>query len=200
MLDAVLNKENTRLMLESLVSRNIFTLKIGNGFYRYHALFRSSLLEMGDKEQMPLLRQKAARYYFSYKQYSRAARYAMDSKDYELLEKIILACYRDYIKAGDYNELRIWFEALNDAAVELNPAILVAKGAFLSVLGNFVQAKACLEAAIPLLSKEDKELYFEAIIHKARVLRNFVSFEESNKLLDELIAKLDNQTGEQHMP
>jgi LuxR family maltose regulon positive regulatory protein len=34
------------------------------------------------------------------------------------------------------------------------------------------------------------------MIHRARVLRNFVSFEESNRLLDELIAKLNNQTGE----
>ncbi len=196
MLDDVLNKKNTRLMLESLVSRNIFTIKTGDGFYRYHALFRSGLLETGDKNQMPLLRQKAARYYFDHKQYARAARYAIDSKDNELLENIILACYRDYIKAGNYNELRIWFRALNDAAVELNPRILVAKGAFLSVLGNFVQAKTCLEAALPLMNRDDKELYFEAMIHKARVLRNFVSFEESNRLLDELIAKLDNPAEE----
>ena len=196
MLDDVLNKKNTRLMLESLVSRNIFTIKTGDGFYRYHALFRSGLLETGDNDQMPLLRQKAAQYYFDHKQYSRAARYAIESKDNELLENIILACYRDYIKAGNYNELRIWFRVLNDAAVELNPRILVAKGAFLSVLGNFVQAKAFLEAAIPLMNKDDKELYFEAMIHKARVLRNFVSFEESNRLLDELLARLDDQTGE----
>jgi LuxR family maltose regulon positive regulatory protein len=196
MLDAVLNKKNARLMLESLVSRNIFTIKTGVGFYRYHALFRSSLLEMGDKSQIPLLQKKAALYYFDHKQYSRAARYAMDSKDYELLEKIILACYRNYIKAGNYNEPRIWFRALNDASVQLSPGLLVAEGAFLSVIGNFVQAKACLETAIPLISRDDRELFFEAMIHKARVLRNFVSFEESNMLLDELIAKLDNQAGE----
>jgi LuxR family maltose regulon positive regulatory protein len=85
MLDYVLNKRNTRLMLESLVSRNIFTIKTGVGFYRYHALFRSSLLETGDKELMPLLWQKAARYYFAHKQYSRAAWYAIESKDNELL-------------------------------------------------------------------------------------------------------------------
>ena len=196
MLDDVLNKKNTRLMLESLVSRNIFTIKTGDGFYRYHALFRSGLLETEDKDQIPLLRQKAARYYFDHKQYARAARYAIESKDDELLENIILTCYRDYIKAGNYNELRIWFRALNDAAVELNPRILVAKGAFLSVLGNFVQAKACLEAAIPLMNQDHKDLYFEAMIHKARVLRNFVSFEESNRLLDELIRQLDDPTGE----
>lgn len=43
-------------MLESLVSRNIFTVKTGDGFYRYHAIFRSSLLEMVDKNQVALLR------------------------------------------------------------------------------------------------------------------------------------------------
>ncbi|NLO41174.1 MAG: hypothetical protein GX115_17115 [Ruminiclostridium sp.] len=192
MLDDVLNKKNTRLILESLVCRNIFTIKTSSGFYRYHALFRSGILEAGDKHQMPILRQKAARYYFNTKQYSRAARYAMDSKDNELLEKIILVCYREHIKAGNYNELRIWFQALDDASVELSPGILVAKGAYLSVIGNFVQAESCLNKAIPLIGKDDKEIYFEVRIHKARVLRNFVSFEASNLLLDELITMLDN--------
>ena len=196
MLDVVLNKENTKLMLESLVSRNLFTVKTGKGFYRYHALFRNSLQEAGEKSQKPLLHQKAARYYFEKKQYSRGAQYAITSNDCELLEKIILTCYRDFIKAGSYNELRIWFQALNNAAFELSSGLLVAKGAFLSVIGNFVQAKACLDTAVPSLNKDEKGLYFEAMLHKARVLRNFVSFEESNKLLDELAAKLDNQACE----
>ena len=196
MLDHVLNRNNTRLILESLVSRNIFTIKTGAGFYHYHALFRSSLLEAGDRSQQPLLQQKAARYYFDKKQYDSAARYAMDLNDSQLLEKIILACYRDYIKSGNYNQLRIWFQALDNAAAQPDAEILVAKGVFLSVVGNFVQAKACLDAALPLLSGDDKSLYFEATLHKARVLRNFVSFEESNRLLEELIAKLDNPASE----
>jgi LuxR family maltose regulon positive regulatory protein len=183
-------------MLESLVSRNIFTVKTSDGFYRYHALFRSGLLEAGDKDQIPLLRRKAARYYFDRKQYSRAARYAIELKDSEYLGKIILACYRDYIKAGNYNELRLWFQALGDTAAGLNPDIFVAKGAFLSIIGNFVEARNCLETAFPLINANDEALYYEAMIHKARVLRNFVSFEESDRLLDELIGKLDNFTGE----
>ncbi|MGI6434556.1 MAG: AAA family ATPase [Syntrophomonadaceae bacterium] len=196
MLDVVLNKKNTKLILESLVSRNFFTVKTGAGFYRYHALFRNSLLEAGEQSQKTLLQQKAARFYFDKEQYSRAARYAIDSKDYELLEKIILKCYKDLMKAGSYNELRIWFQALDNSAAELSPAVLVAKGAFLSVIGNFVNAKACLDTAIPSLSEDEKGLYFEAMLHKARVLRNFVSFEESSRLLDELISKLDNQACE----
>ncbi|NLV15585.1 MAG: hypothetical protein GXY50_00005, partial [Syntrophomonadaceae bacterium] len=196
MLDQVLNRQNTRLILENLVSRNIFTTKTGEGFYRYHSLFRHSLLMTGNQSSMAWLQQKAARYYFDTQQYELAARYAMDAKDALLLEKIILACYREYIKAGNYSELRIWFQALDDAAVELSPTILVAKGALLSVIGNFVEAKACLDKALPLMSPDDKVLYFEAMIHKSRVLRNFVSFEESNSLLDKLIAQMDDLTGE----
>ncbi len=196
MLDVVLNIKNTRLILESLVSRNIFIIKTSEGFYRYHSLFRNSLLEAGDKSQKPVLLQKAARYYFKKKQYSRAARYAMDSQDYELLGTIILTCYRDFIKTGNFHELRIWFKALDNATYEWSPELLVAKGALLSVMGNFVRAKACLEAALPSLNTDEKSLYFEAMLHKARVLRNFISFEESNRLLDELIAKLDSQADE----
>ncbi len=196
MLDEVLSIKNARLMLESLASRNIFTARTGGGFYRYHALFRSSLLKDRDGSSKSVLLQKAARYYFERKQYSMASRYAMDAKDGEFLEKIILACYRDFIKAGSYNELRVWFQALDDARIVLGPRLLVAKGAFLSVIGNFVEAKNCLAMAIPLLDRNDKKLYFEAMVHQARILRNFVSFEESNKLLDELMTKLEDQAFE----
>jgi ATP/maltotriose-dependent transcriptional regulator MalT len=48
MLDEVLNIKNASLMLESLASRNIFTVKTGGGFYRYHTLFRNSLLKDKD--------------------------------------------------------------------------------------------------------------------------------------------------------
>ncbi|NLG33338.1 MAG: hypothetical protein GX550_07440, partial [Syntrophomonadaceae bacterium] len=196
MLDNVLYRTNTRLILEGLVSRNIFTNKTSQGFYRYHTLFRSSLLNLGDQSQKPLLQQKGAQYYFNAGEYQKAARYAMDLKDGTLLEKIILACYRDYIKVGNYSQLKIWFQALNDVAAEMNPEILVAKGVFLSVIGNFVEAKACLDAAVPLLSRNNQDLYFEATLHKARVLRNFVSFGESNRILEELMSKLDNQSPE----
>lgn len=197
MLDEVFDAKNSRAILESLVLRNIFTVKTGGGFYRYHALFRSGLLEVSESEHRLQLLHKAANYYLKNKQYSRAAHYATESKNLRFLEEIVLACYRDYIKAGKFNELGIWFKALNNAKIQHNPRILVAKGSYLSVLGNFVEAKDCLETAISLIDEGDTELYFEAMIHKARVLRNLVSFEESDKLLDELIARLGDDISEQ---
>lgn len=113
-----------------------------------------------------------------------------------MLMQIILICYRDYLKNGSFQELRAWFQALTGEAAELNRDLLVAKGAFLSSIGNFTEANACLDAALPLLGEDDRELYIEAMVHKARVLRNFISFEESNRLLDGLITRLDDPASE----
>lgn len=190
MLGEILNKKNTKLMLESLVSRNIFTIRTADGHYRYHALFRESLLEDVDVMQINTLQQKAAWYYFNQKDFSKAAEYAMKSDDKGMLQEIILASYKIHMVSGDFNELRLWFQTLGDCIFE--PEILVAKGAFLSHTGNFTGAKKCLDAAIPLLNWHKQALYYEAMVHKARVLRNFDSFEESNKLLDLLLSKHHN--------
>lgn len=196
MLDAVLGRRNSKLLLESLVARNIFTIKTGGGHYRYHTLFRDYLLACTEDAQVAASQGKAAGYYFDQKQYFKAADYAVRLQDKHMLQQIILISYKDYIKSGSFNELRVWFQALGDAAVNLNREMLVAKGVFLSSIGNFTQAKTCLDMAIPLLNEEDRELYIEAMVHKARVLRNFISFEESNRLLDELMAGLDHPASE----
>lgn len=198
MLDTVLNIKNSVNLLENLSSRNIFTIKTGIRQYRYHALFREYLQESAAASEKLSLQHKAILYYYNKKEYSKAAKYAIVSDDMEMLKQIILKSYKDYIKSGSFSELRLWFQALGDSTSMLSREILVAKGAFLSSIGNFTDAKACLDAAIPLLreKEDDKELYIEAMVHKARVLRNFVSFEESNILLDELITKLDNLASE----
>lgn len=196
MLDAVLNRKNSKLMLESLVARNLFTIKTGGEHYRYHALFKKCLLETGDVLQQLLLRQKAARYYWNEKDFSRAAEYAVCLNDQELLQKIILASYRYLMSSGNFSELRQWFQALGDDLSESEPEIFVAKGAFFSSIGNFIEARKYLDIAIPLLNKGNSELFLDAMVHKARVLRNYVSFEASDELLDELMSGLDNYASE----
>lgn len=196
MLDEVMNRKNTRLILDSLVSRNIFITKTENGYFRYHALFRTCLLEAGNTAQHLALRQKASVYYFENRDYSKAVEFALILNDKDLLKKIILASYRALLKTGNYNELRLWFNALGDDIALASPELLLAKGSFLSSMGNFIEAKACLDKAIPSLEPQNKALYTEAMVHKARVLRNYISFEESNKLLNELLFKLDNPVSE----
>lgn len=195
MLDVLLEKKNTKLILESLVARNLFVIQTEGGNYRYHTLFRDYLIESSGRSEVMALRGKAADYYFDQKHYYKAAQYAICLKHMEMLEQIILVCYREEIRNGRFNELRVWFSAYGELENRPSRELLVAKGAFLSSIGNFTEAKACLDAAIPLL-EQDQPLYVEAMLHKARVLRNDVSFEASNRLLDDLIAGLRDHASE----
>ena len=197
MLDAVLGGNNALLLLESLSTRNFFTIKTDGGYYRYHPLFREYLLGLVEEDQELMLSRKASCYYFENKQYSNAAKYAMLAADNAMLEDIILNSYREYIQNGNFSELRSWFNYLDNNSVNLDNRMLVAKGAFLSSIGNFIEAKTCLDTALPMLTGDNTDLYIEAMVHKARVLRNYVSYEESNKLLDGLISKLSRLDSEQ---
>ena len=195
MLDAVLNRQNSKLLLESLVSRNLFTMKTGFG-YRYHALFRQGLLEAAGSARKRSLWEKAAQFYWDEKDFTRAAEYAVMLDDKELLQKIILVSYGSLIKAGNFSELSLWFRALGDDLTPGKPEILAAKGAYLSCIGNFTEAQKYLDAAIPLLGEDKSELWLSAMLHKARVLRNFVSFGASNELLDGLLSGFENLASE----
>ncbi len=196
MLDAVLAGRNSRLMLESLIARGIFTIKTEGGYYRYHPLFREYLLSLEGLGRANIMHRRAAEYYFSTGQYTNAAAYAITSGNSQLLRKIILAGYRSYIQNGSFHELRTWFGALSDDT-EADLELLIAKGALLSSIGNFTEAKICLDRALPMLTDQKTDLYIEGMVHKARVLRNFVSFEASNALLDGLIAGLEHPESEQ---
>lgn len=188
MLDAVLDCKNSMQILDSLTARNLFTIKTAEGHYRCHALFRRCLSVM-EPERDGELKRRAAQYYADRKDYTVAARYAMEIADRELLGCIILASYKKLMRTGSYSELRKWFKALGEDD-SLTAELLAAKGAFLSCIGNFTDAQKALDRAAPMLDKTDRPLYYEALLHKARVLRNFVSFDASEELLDRLMQQL----------
>ncbi|HCF71118.1 MAG TPA: hypothetical protein DER33_05960 [Syntrophomonas sp.] len=192
MLDAVTNRKNSLLLLDSLVKRNIFTTKTKVAQFRYHTLFRQHLLKDMEASPKKQLEQTAGLYYYEQKQYSQAAKYAMLANDYEMLEKIILGGYEDQIKNGGFSELRNWFKALGGAPATASQKISLVRGIFLSSIGHFSEAKTWLDNVKPQADKAGEDIYFDAVVHKARILRNSASFEESNKLLDSLLSNTDS--------
>lgn len=192
MLDEVTKRRNSLLLLGSLVKRNIFTTKTKGEQFRYHTLFRKHLLKNMEPSRQKQLEHKAGLYYYERKQYSQAAKYAMLTNDNEMLEKIILAGYDDRIKNGSFSELRNWLKALGGTPTTSGQKISLVRGIFLSSIGNFSKAKTWLDNVKPQANKADENLYFEAMVHKARILRNSASFEESNKLLDSLLSNISS--------
>lgn len=192
MLDAVTGSNNSLLFLNSLVKRNIFTIKTKGEQFRYHTLFRNYLLKSVDPAYHKQLEYKAALYYYEMMQYSKAARYAMLGNDKELLEMIILDCYEEHINNGNFSELRSWFNALGGTPVTSGQKLSLVRGIFLSSIGNFSEARVWLDNVKPQEDMSDEDLYFDSIVHKARILRNSASFEESNALLDNLLSDMDS--------
>ena len=145
-----------------------------------------------EESQKKQLERKAGLYYFELKQYSQAAKYAMLANDNEMLEKIILAGYEDQIKNGSFSELRNWLKALGGAPATSSQKISLVRGILLSSIGNFSEAKTWLDNVKPQANKAGEDLYFDAMVHKARILRNSASLEESNKLLDSLLSNINS--------
>ena len=192
MLDAVTNRKNSLLLLDSLVKRNIFTTRTEGAQFRYHTLFRQHLLRDMEASQKKQLEHKAGLYYYEQKQYSRAAKYAMLASDNEMLEKIILAGYEDQIKNGGFSELRNWFKALGGAPATSSQRISLVRGISLSSIGNFSEAETWLDNVKPRANGAGEDLYFDAMVHKARILRNSASLRNQNQLLDSLLSDINS--------
>ena len=190
MLDAVLGRQHSSLILDSLTSRNLFTVKTGEGHYRCHALFQKCLLKMLEPARISELRRSAALYYLEKQDFQMSGFYAMELKDREFLKRIILISYRALIRTGSFSELRQWFQIVGEGSSASDAEFLLAKGAFLSCIGNFTEAQRVLDCAIPKMDRANRTIYIEAMLHKARVLRNDVSFEASDELLDRLLLEL----------
>lgn len=196
MLNAVTNRGNALPILDGLVRRNLFTTKTRGGLFRYHTLFRQHLLADMEIAHQQQLQQSASRYYHGINQYAQAAKYAILARDKEMLEEIILAGYDQQIRNGSFGELRTWFRALGGTPSNSSQRISLVRGSFLSSIGNFSEAKRWLDNVKPEEDTAGGDLYFDAVVHQARILRNSASFEESNRLLDDLLSDVESLTPE----
>lgn len=190
MLDTVLERQHSALILDSLTARNLFTVKTGEGHYRCHALFQKCLQKALEPARIFELWRRAALYYLEKQDFRTSAEYAIKLNDHTLLKRIILIGYRPLIRSGSFGELRQWFQMMGEDDSASSADFLLAKGAFFSFIGNFTEAKKVLDRVIPLLDQSNRTLYMEAMLHKARVLRNDVSFEASDELLNRLLPEL----------
>lgn len=189
--DDLLGIINSREILENLVHRNIFTLCVSAGFYRYHALFASFLQQNDDGLGRETL-YKAMAFCYDSKDYEQAANYALLLQNGSVIQDCIGAILDKPFDWGRNRSLKKYFDFLEVHSADLSPRVMLAKGMFFSDQGDFYQAEKLLSAAIPQLSTDDKSLYLHAMTHMARVLRNRVSFEESTRCIDALLPLLQD--------
>lgn len=191
----VLGIRNAGALLEWLCHSDLFTLRVSEGHYRYHALFRAFLEQSGKADEEETV-QKALDYCFVNGDFEQASRYAMMLGNAERLQDCIRADADRLLAGGNYTTIGEYFDFLADRGARLAPGVLLAKGMYLSSIGRFLAADQCLEAGMPEAGVEDEASYIRAVTHKARILRNKVSFEESTRCIDDLIPRIAGQPPE----
>ncbi len=188
----LLGIENAQAILEELMHRNLFTLRVSATAYRYHALFRAFLRQNDDGIGRAILR-KAMQNCFAQGDYERAADYALLLDDAGFIHDCISAALGRPFGGGRYRSLKKYFDCLERHRTELSSRVLLAKGMYLSSQGDFHRAEECLLEALPRLDGQDKLVWLYAMTHRARVLRNKVSLEESSRCLDEVLPHLHGE-------
>ncbi len=188
--NSLLGIVDAQTVLDELVHRNIFTVRVSDLSYRYHTLFRHFLQQHDDGLGQVTLR-KAMTSCFDVGDYEQAADYALLLDDGTVIQECIAANLgRPYDGHRRWNA-RKYFDYLDEHQAVLTPRVQLAKGIYLSDRGDFYEADKYLSAAISQLDRDDRRLYLQAMTHKARVLRNRASFEESTRCVDGLLPVLE---------
>jgi LuxR family maltose regulon positive regulatory protein len=150
--DAVTGREDGIGMLVTLERANLFLVPLDDRreWYRYHHLFADVLrahLLSEQPDQVPLLHQRAGRWYERHDLTEEAVRHALAAKDFDhaiyLMELAATAIRRDRREAM----LLGWLQELPDAAVRRNPVLSVFYGYMLMISGDLAAFEARLDDA-----------------------------------------------------
>lgn len=188
--DKLLGISNSHQILDWLVSGNVFTVQ-ENNIYRYHNLFATFLQQNASNIGQEILR-KAMDDCFSRGEYEQAADYALLIKDAAFIHECISATLDRPFGRGQYENLRRYFQCLDEQKITLSSRVRLAKGMYLSSQGHFAEADQLIVAAMMELEDHDPTVWRYAMTHKARILRNRVSLEESDAVIDSLLPLPDD--------
>ena len=150
--DALTGRDDGSLMLTTLERTNLFLVPLDDQreWYRYHHLFvdvlRARLLAE-QPELVPLLHERASRWYEAHDSAEEAVRHALAARDFDraayLMEMAVPAIRRERREAL----LLGWLKALPDPCIRRSPVLSVLHGHMLLVSGDLDGVEARLDDA-----------------------------------------------------
>lgn len=141
----VLQISNARSTLDYLVKENLFVIKLDGGeFYRYHSLFKSYLQERLTVNQRMDISRKAALSCLGHNRNEQAVEYAMQSRDFELVQIAVERIGKKMISQGKKAILNQWLSYLEKHQTEWTVSTTLFVGEIYLMQGNMQKAKELL--------------------------------------------------------
>jgi ATP/maltotriose-dependent transcriptional regulator MalT/DNA-binding SARP family transcriptional activator len=155
--DALLGRGDSRQVLELLEQRNLFLIPLQGGWYRFHGLFRESLLRdaRGDWKAFVELNLRAARLWRERGETAEAVEHFLAARALGEAADVVVGQLPDLYRRGQLQTLVRWVTALGPAEAESRPALLVFLGKAYLETGKQEQAMAALEQSERLLEHGD---------------------------------------------
>ncbi len=147
--DAIFSREQSSELLKSLETKGLFTVRIGDGMYRYHHLFRDYLRRMSGftPAELAKLHFKAASRYLEKEDRRQAVEHLLAGKFYTDAIEIMKDMTGELMTTGRHGELQRWLDLLPAELLSSAPELILCRGDMYRLTGDFTAAQECYALA-----------------------------------------------------
>lgn len=189
--DYIMERKDSKQVLENLMERNVFLMKIEGEeeAYRYHHLFRDFLKKRLGDENINIL-EKVAQYHLNNDDDQKAIEYYIIAKLYKKAILVIEKIGIKMIKDGKWQTVNRWIKSIPKEFTLNSPYFMLLNGIIYSYEIMLKEALINFDKALKLFlldENKNKENILNTRFQKAIVLRKIGSIEESLKLLNEIL-------------
>jgi len=172
--DAVLDSTQSAAVLETLMRAGLFLTPLdGGGWYRYHPLFRTVLLDEASRAEPDTVRDlhlRAARWWASAGSVEHTIEHARACGDLTIAVDLIVNEISRAYNDGRLSAVRRWLDQLGEETIERNPELAGLVGWLEALTGNAVEAQRWADR-IEHLTPEGED---ESFVSSRAALRAFL--------------------------
>jgi len=184
--DRVLDSKNSHHFLSELSDRNLFTFSTGNGdgFYRYHHLFREFLLSLVSKQlsipEVDQLRMKAGKVLAQEHRWLEAVSLMCQCENKTPALALIKRRADQLWATGRFSDLESALDLLGTKAVNQNAEVLFLQGQVQNIKGRWELAETTYRLALRRKPSADRRVELKSLI--AQIHMRFGKYESCLRL------------------
>ncbi len=192
--DALLERQDSAEVLEWLEKRNLFLIPMEGGWYRFHGLFRESLLReaRADWDEFERLNRRAAALWRERGETHEAVEHLLQAQSYGEAAEEVAALALSLFTRGQYQTLARWIAAIPGEIAQEYPSLLLYQAKVLADTGRIEEALPLLqEARRALEHSDDRANWVRVMAVLSYGLRMWGNHEEAAQVALEAISHVE---------
>jgi len=191
--DLLLEREDSRQVLEKIDSQNLFITTLEGEYqaYRYHPLFKEFLLSQLPEKKKKALFENGGKSYLQAGFPSHAIECFLRAGNYVQALSAIEISGNKMLLYNRWQTIQRWLKKIPVNLKKSRPRILLLEGVIHLNRGQLNQAETLInEAALSLSESSDREGEFQAKLCQGRILRSQGKYEKSMEMLEHIFPNL----------